>query len=85
MPPINFDNVRHRRLRPDDNFSKFHCDLDDDLGCDDFIHNEAKQYQKERHGITYIFFYNRKKIGYVKSTEKSGPDEVIPFGLVMSP
>lgn len=67
MPLIDFGKVKKRRLRYTDDFSGFHCDHDDDLGCDSFIHdeNEAKQYQKERHGITYVFSYRKKMIGYV--------------------
>lgn len=66
MPSINFDRIKPRQLKYTDDFSDFHCDHEDDLGCDSFIHNEneAKQYQKERHGITYIFSYCDKMIGY---------------------
>lgn len=67
MPSIDFNKIETRQLKYDDDFSDFHCDHEDDLGCDGFIHNEneAKQYQKERHGITYVFSYCNKMIGYV--------------------
>jgi predicted N-acetyltransferase YhbS len=41
--------------------------INDRLGCDDFIHkeDEAKLFQKERHGITYLFSYGGDVIGYV--------------------
>lgn len=50
-----------------DDLQLFKCDKDDDNGCNDFIHNEneAKKYQKERHGVTYLFFYEETMIGYV--------------------
>jgi predicted GNAT family N-acyltransferase len=67
MPSIDFDKIKVRKLNFDDDFAGFKCDYEDDLGCNDFIHkdSEAKQYQKERHGITYIFSYENKMIGYV--------------------
>lgn len=67
MPPVDFGKIEPRRLEFDDDFSDFNCDVEDDLGCNDFIHkeNEAKQYQKGLHGITYIFRYEGMVVGYV--------------------
>lgn len=67
MPSINFDRMKHRKLEYSDDFSGFHCNNEDDLGCDSFIHNEneAKQFQKGLHGITYVFSYRNKMVGYV--------------------
>ena len=50
-----------------DDLTAFCCDREDDSGCNDFIRKpeEAKQYQKERHGITYLFFYEETMVGYV--------------------
>jgi GNAT superfamily N-acetyltransferase len=64
---VDFYKIYFRKLQPNDDLESFHCDKDDDNGCNDFIHkdNEAKQYQKERHGVTYLFFYDEKMIGYV--------------------
>lgn len=64
---IDFEKITNRKLNPSDDFSKFNCDFEDDLGCNDFIHkeNEGKLFQKERHGITYLFFYEGIMIGYV--------------------
>lgn len=64
---IDYSNVLARKLRISDDLSDFNCDLEDDVGCNDFIHkeNEAKLFQKERHGITYLFFYGNVIIGYV--------------------
>jgi hypothetical protein len=66
-PAVDFDKIEFRRLENNDDFSDFNCDHEDELGCNEFIHDkkEAKQYQKERQGITYIFFYKDEKIGYV--------------------
>jgi hypothetical protein len=59
MRSLDFYKIWFRKLQLTDDLRGFSCDKDDDNGCNDFIHNdnEAKQYQKERHGITYLFFY----------------------------
>lgn len=67
MVNVDFDKVWFKKLLMSDDLSAFHCNKDDDSGCDEFIHkeNEAKQYQRERHGITYLFFQGETMIGYV--------------------
>ena len=67
MGSIDFDKIWFKRLDPRDDLSAFHCSKDDDSGCDDFIHkpDEAKQYQKERQGVTYLFFHDVTMVGYV--------------------
>ena len=67
MSSVDFYKVYFRKLQFNDDLRSFNCDEDDDNGCNDFIHkdNEAKQYQKEHHGITYLFFYEETMIGYV--------------------
>lgn len=67
MESVNFDQIWFKKLEMADDISAFHCNNDDDSGCEDFIHkeNEAKQYQKERHGITYLFYYGDQMVGYV--------------------
>jgi predicted GNAT family N-acyltransferase len=66
MVSIDFDKVWFKKLEMTDDLAAFHCSEEDDSGCDDFIRNinEAKQYQKERHGITYLFFYEETMVGY---------------------
>lgn len=67
MSSIDFAKIWFKKLQPTDDLSDFNCDNDDDSGCNDFVHKpaEAKQYQKERHGITYLFFYEETMVGYV--------------------
>jgi hypothetical protein len=64
---IDFNKVSVRKLNYNDDLSEFHCNTDDDLGCDDFIHqeDEAKLFQKEKQGVTYLFFYDKQMAGYV--------------------
>ena len=61
---IDFDKIEIKKLDISQDICNFDCNLDDDLGCNDFIHNDALLYQKERQGITYLFFYNDKIVGY---------------------
>lgn len=63
---LDFNNVTIRKLELSDDVSAFNCDEDDELGCNDFLHKEeeAKLFQKERQGITYLFLYNNRIIGY---------------------
>jgi GNAT superfamily N-acetyltransferase len=64
---INVDNLEIKKLTPEDDLTDFKCDLDDDLGCNDFIHRdeEAKKFQAEHQGITYLFYNNSELVGYV--------------------
>lgn len=76
---VDFEKIENRKLKLSDDLSNFNCDLEDDLGCNDFIHkeNEAKLFQKERHGITYLFFYEDTMIGYVTLAMSSIPAQRI--------
>jgi predicted GNAT family N-acyltransferase len=67
MVTIDFNKVSFRKLQSTDDLTAFNCTNGDDSGCNDFIHRpeEAKQYQKERLGITYLFFYEETMIGYI--------------------
>lgn len=67
MGSVDFDKVWFKKLELTDDLADFHCDKEDDSGCDDFIHksDEAKQYQKERHGITYLFYHEKTLVGYI--------------------
>ncbi len=62
MVNVDFDKLWFKKLLMSDDLSAFHCNKDDDSGCDEFIHkvDEAKQYQRERHGITYLFFKKKR-------------------------
>lgn len=62
--PINYDNIEIKKLSSSHILSNFDCSLDDDLGCNDFIHTEALLFQREKQGITYLFFSNNKIVGY---------------------
>lgn len=69
MPTGKIDvyKLNQRKLSLTDNLDEFNCSIDDDLGCNDFIHNEkeAKLFQKEKEGITYLFFLGKKIVAFV--------------------
>ncbi len=44
--------------------SHFDCSLNDEMGLDEFIHDEALAFQRENLGITYLFFYNNAIVGF---------------------
>jgi GNAT superfamily N-acetyltransferase len=48
-------------LEESDDVNDFVCGVKD---IDDFIHDEAWQYQKERLGVTYLFRQNGKIVGF---------------------
>lgn len=64
---MDFDKIRNRKLEYSDDLSKFKCDFEDELHCDESIHKEeeAKLYQKEQHGVTHLFFYEDTMVGFV--------------------
>lgn len=62
---IDFDKVTNKKLDSSIDLSEFDCTKNDTLGLDQFIHKEALEYQDQNLGITYLFYYNSKIIGFV--------------------
>ena len=64
---IDFQRLIIRKLEETDDLSVFNCDKDDDSGCNDFIHREeeAKLYQRQKHGITYLVFHEKTMVAYI--------------------
>ncbi len=62
MSAIDFKQVKPNILTKDDDFSNFTCGK---KSIDDFIHNEALDFQNERLGVSYVFRYNGTIIGFV--------------------
>ena len=54
-----------KKLDQETDLSTFNCSENDDLGLDEFIHNEALDYQNEGMGVTHLFYYDNKIAGYV--------------------
>ena len=56
--------LRTKILEKTDDLSTFACDKDDPMGLDEFIHEEAIQFQKEKLGITHLFLYKEQIVGF---------------------
>lgn len=54
-----------QKLDEQTDLSTFDCSDNDDLGLDEFIHNEALDYQKEGMGVTHLFYIKDDIAGYV--------------------
>jgi predicted N-acetyltransferase YhbS len=62
MSTIDFKKIKPEILKKEDDFTKFTCGKQP---IDDFIHNEALDFQNERLGASYVFRHNGEIIGFV--------------------
>jgi len=67
MSSTKFDlqQLNVRQLEEQTDISGFDCSKEDVLGLNEFIHKEAKQYQKNCMGSTYLFHFQSVFVGYV--------------------
>jgi len=61
---IHFSDLKWKILEPTDNLSDFDCSKNDIMKLNEFIHKEALDYQKENLGVTYLFLYQGKIVGF---------------------
>jgi predicted N-acetyltransferase YhbS len=59
---INFKEMKVHILNDKDDLSSFECNKKE---INDFIHDEAKQFQFERLGVSYVFTYQEEPVGFV--------------------
>ena len=64
-PDVDLRQLTVRKLDEGVELSDFDCSLDDDLGLNEFIHEEAMQYQNESLGVTHLFYHQDCLVGYV--------------------
>ena len=57
-------DLRYEKLSSEHDLSTFDCSLKDEMGLNEFIHQEALQFQNEKMGVTYLFFYNDFIVGF---------------------
>jgi len=62
---IDFDIIEIRKLDNTCDLSRFNCSINDSLGLNQFIHDEALDFQENHLGITYLFYYRTRLVGYV--------------------
>lgn len=63
--PIDFDEISVELLTKDNYDPLFACDDDDELGLNEFYHEEAFDFQDERLGVTHQFRFQDRVIGFV--------------------
>ena len=61
---ITPEKLSTKILEETDDLSTFACDEDDPMGLDEFIHEEAIQFQKEKLGVTHLLLYKRQVVGF---------------------
>lgn len=61
---IDFNELETKVLERSDDLSTFDSRADDVMGLNEFIHNEAMQYQEENLGVTHLFLYNEQIVGF---------------------
>ena len=61
---VKAEELRFEILNARHDLSKFDCRKDDEMGLNEFIHDEALQFQKENLGTTYLFFHNDAIVGF---------------------
>lgn len=62
MSAIDHQKISRKILTKDDDFTHFVCGK---KPIDDFIHNEALDFQNERLGVSYVFRYDNEIVGFV--------------------
>ena len=85
MPKIPSTELKYKVLEESDDLSKFDCSKNDPLEVNEFIHKEAIPFQKEKLGITYLFFHHGEIVGFVtlamSEIELTEVEEEPPFPL----
>ena len=61
---IQAEELHFEILNEKHDLSKFDCRKDDEMGLNEFIHDEALDFQKENLGVTYLFFYRDNIVGF---------------------
>lgn len=82
---FQLEDLSYEKLSEDVDLSSFCCDKGDELGVDEFIHNEALDYQKGLYGVTYLFYYNDEVVGFVTLAMGSVRANELPEGMEADP
>ena len=61
---IQPNQLKFEVLNKNHDLRAFDCSYEDEMGLNEFIHDEALQFQNEKMGITYLFFYNNIIVGF---------------------
>ena len=61
---IASNELTYEILTDQHDLSTFDCSEQDDMGLNEFIHQEAIGFQREKMGITYLFYYHQTIVGF---------------------
>ena len=61
---VKTEEMHFEILNEKHDLSKFDCSEDDEMGLNEFIHDEAMQFQNEHLGVTYLFFHHNNIVGF---------------------
>jgi len=76
-------DITFEKLSEETNLSDFCCDYKDELGVNEFIHDESWLYQIGNFGVTYLFYYKDKIVGFITiamgniDAKKDAPDKEV--------
>jgi len=80
---MNLDNIEFAILSERHKIGDFSCGKEE---IDEFIHTEAMDFQNERLGVTYLFFYEGLLVGFVTLSmadlrkQKMSEEDKLPIG-----
>ena len=78
---IESQGLEFKILERSDGLSTFDCSEDDVMGLNEFIHSEAMQYQEGNLGVTYLFLYNKRIVGFATVAMSRMETKYAPFIL----
>ena len=64
LDEIRPEELSFRVLQQSDDLTEFDCSLNDSMGLNEFIRREALDYQREKLGVTYLFYYRNEVVGF---------------------
>lgn len=64
LDKIKPEELSFRVLQQSDDLTEFDCSLNDSMGLNEFIRREALDYQREKLGVTYLFYYRNEVVGF---------------------
>lgn len=84
---IDTTDLEIKVLESSDDLTSFNYSKNDIMELNEFIHKQALLYQKENLGVTYLFFYQDKIVGFVtiamSQIEVKETPTLLPFPMTI--
>ena len=84
-PKFKLENFTYEKLSEDVDLSSFCCDREDYSGVNDFIHNQALDYQRGLYGVTYLFYFHDEIVGAATIAMGDVKTKELPGGMEADP